>query len=193
MRFKTSLRLGLKEIKIIEISHKKARLHSIGLLAGRCKKISCIFVVDNNNYKLINSGRDVWPRSGQTNVMSDIKLNKSGELFKWEHWTPTTTTTISFSAVLVDSTKKPHKLGSMKNRLISTQKDANASIVVIVMTTKHSDGGDLRRDKYWEIYQAEEILVKFRVGQDWPVRHINDTIAHQVSFCWKFHQNLVCL
>ena len=55
MRFKTSLRLGLKEIKIIEISHKKARLHSIGLLAG--KKISCIFVVDNNNYKLINSGR----------------------------------------------------------------------------------------------------------------------------------------
>ena len=57
MRFKTSLRLGLKEIKIIEISHKKARLHSIGLLAGRCKKISCIFVVDNNNYKLINSGR----------------------------------------------------------------------------------------------------------------------------------------
>ena len=54
-----------------------------------------------------------------------------------------TTTTTSFSSVLVDSTKKPHKHGSMKNRLISTQKDANASIVVIVMTTKHSDG-----DKY---------------------------------------------
>ena len=49
----------------------------------------------------------------------------------------------SLSPVLVDSTKKPHKHGSMKNRLISTQKDANASIVVIVMTTKHSDG-----DKY---------------------------------------------
>ena len=57
--------------------------------------------------------------------------------------TTTTTTTTSFSSVLVDSTKKPHKHGSMKNRLISTQKDANASIVVIVMTTKHSDG-----DKY---------------------------------------------
>ena len=40
-------------------------------------------------------------------------------------------------------TKKPHKLGIMKNRLISTQKDANASIVVIVMTTRHSEG-----DKY---------------------------------------------
>ena len=45
----------------------------------------------------------------------------------------------SLSPVLVDSTKKPHKHGSLKNRLISTQKDANASIVVIVMTTKHSD------------------------------------------------------
>ena len=30
MRFKTSLGLGLKEIRIIEISHKKSRLHSIG-------------------------------------------------------------------------------------------------------------------------------------------------------------------
>ena len=47
------------------------------------------------------------------------------------------------SPVLLNPTKKTHKLGIMKNRLISTQKDANASIVVIVMTTKHSDG-----DKY---------------------------------------------
>ena len=57
MRFKTSLKLGLKEIKIIENSHKNPRLHSLGPLAGRGKKISCIFVVDHNNYKLINSGR----------------------------------------------------------------------------------------------------------------------------------------
>ena len=34
MRFKTSPSLGLKEIKIIEISHKNPRLHSPGLLAG---------------------------------------------------------------------------------------------------------------------------------------------------------------
>ena len=59
--------------------------------------------------------------------------------------TTATTTTASFSYVLVDSTKKPHKHGSMKNRLISTQKDANASIVVIVMTTKHSDGTEKRQ------------------------------------------------
>ena len=34
MRFKTSLSLSLKEIKIIEISHKNPRLHSLGLLGG---------------------------------------------------------------------------------------------------------------------------------------------------------------
>ena len=54
MRFKTSPSLGLKEIKIIEISHKNPRLHSLGPLAGRGKKISCIFVVHNMIIIIIN-------------------------------------------------------------------------------------------------------------------------------------------
>ena len=46
MRFKTSLSLSLKEIKIIEISHKKlAGQTALNRSGGRCKKISCIFVV----------------------------------------------------------------------------------------------------------------------------------------------------
>ena len=58
-------------------------------------------------------------------------------------------------------------MGSMKNSLISTQKEANASIDVIVMTTKHSDGG-AERETNIEKYKAEEPL---HCGPDRTAEH----------------------
>ena len=45
MRFKTSLSLGLKEIKIIEISHKNPRLHSIGLLVVVKRSLAFLWLI----------------------------------------------------------------------------------------------------------------------------------------------------